>query len=73
VRYSHKWREGDVVIVDNLAVAHRAAPGAHTLDAGLRILHRTTVQSSQGMAVQVDPIKPMLKAPKAKHLKLNKQ
>ena len=29
VSYSHKWREGDVVIIDNLAVAHKAAPGAH--------------------------------------------
>ena len=45
VSYSHKWAEGDVVIIDNLAVAHKAAPGAHTLDSGLRILHRTTIKA----------------------------
>lgn len=39
--------EGDVVIIDNLAVAHKAAPGAHTLDSGLRILHRTTILSAR--------------------------
>jgi len=27
VSYSHNWEEGDVIIIDNLAVAHRAAPG----------------------------------------------
>lgn len=47
VSYSHKWREGDVVIIDNLAVAHKASPGAHTLASGLRILHRTTILSSR--------------------------
>ena len=46
VSYSHKWSEGDVIIIDNLAVAHKAAPGAHTLQSGLRILHRTTILSS---------------------------
>ena len=47
VSYSHRWREGDVIIIDNLAVAHKAAPSAHTLASGLRILHRTTVLSSR--------------------------
>jgi len=47
VSYSHKWEEGDVVIIDNLAIAHKAAPGAHTLDSGLRILHRTTILSGR--------------------------
>jgi len=47
VSHSHKWEEGDVVIIDNLAVAHKATPGAHTKAAGLRILHRTTVLSSR--------------------------
>mmetsp|Transcript_134533 Transcript_134533/g.335666 ORF Transcript_134533/g.335666 Transcript_134533/m.335666 type:complete len:410 (-) Transcript_134533:484-1713(-) len=42
VSYNHKWQEGDVIIIDNLAVAHKAMPGAHTADSGLRILHRTT-------------------------------
>lgn len=44
--YSHKWEEGDLLITDNLALVHRAAP--ETLqppsEIGLRILHRTTVE-----------------------------
>jgi len=46
VGYSHKWEEGDVIIIDNLAVAHKATPGAHTAKSGLRILHRTTCKGS---------------------------
>ena len=41
----HEYSEGDCIIIDNLAIAHRASKQAHT-DAntqGLRILHRTTV------------------------------
>jgi len=34
---------GDMVLVDNLAVAHRATPQAHSPEAGLRILQRTTM------------------------------
>ena len=45
VSYSHDWKEGDVIVVDNLAVAHKASPGAHTIESGLRILHRTTIKS----------------------------
>ena len=33
---------GDLLLLDNLAVSHRAVPSAHDPDAGLRILHRTT-------------------------------
>ena len=36
-----------MIIIDNLAVAHKAAPGAHTLASGLRILHRTTILSDR--------------------------
>lgn len=46
VSVSHQWQEGDVIVIDNLAVAHKAAPGAHTASSGLRILHRTTVQGA---------------------------
>jgi taurine dioxygenase len=38
--YRHKWRAGDLVVVDNFAVAHCATP-AHPN--ALRVLHRTTV------------------------------
>jgi len=47
IRYNHKWQQGDVVIIDNLAVAHKAMPGAHKASSGLRILHRTTIKGSQ--------------------------
>ena len=50
---SHDYREGDMVVIDNLAVAHRASPEAHyeAGTQGLRVLHRTTVA---GM-VPLDP------------------
>jgi alpha-ketoglutarate-dependent taurine dioxygenase len=38
--YRHKWRAGDLVVVDNFAAAHCATP-AHPN--ALRVLHRTTV------------------------------
>lgn len=43
--YELEWHEGDFAIIDNLAVAHYAVPGTQkpVHEAGLRILHRTTV------------------------------
>jgi alpha-ketoglutarate-dependent taurine dioxygenase len=38
--YRHKWRTGDLVVVDNFALAHRATPANPSV---LRVLHRTTV------------------------------
>jgi taurine dioxygenase len=38
--YRHKWRAGDLVVVDNLAGAHCATPANPS---ALRVLHRTTV------------------------------
>lgn len=58
VSVSHKWREGDVVVIDNLAVAHKAAPGAHVASSGLRILHRTTCKGT----APLDP-EPSLRLP----------
>eukprot|EP00013_Stygamoeba_regulata_P024050 CAMPEP_0177656756 /NCGR_PEP_ID=MMETSP0447-20121125/15765_1 /TAXON_ID=0 /ORGANISM="Stygamoeba regulata, Strain BSH-02190019" /LENGTH=359 /DNA_ID=CAMNT_0019160953 /DNA_START=249 /DNA_END=1328 /DNA_ORIENTATION=+ len=42
---SYEYQAGDLVMIDNLAISHRAAPQAHMSTAvqGLRILHRTTV------------------------------
>eukprot|EP00928_Gymnodinium_smaydae_P090950 TRINITY_DN7465_c0_g2_i1.p1 TRINITY_DN7465_c0_g2~~TRINITY_DN7465_c0_g2_i1.p1 ORF type:complete len:370 (+),score=58.73 TRINITY_DN7465_c0_g2_i1:120-1229(+) len=60
ISYNHKWAEGDVIVIDNLAVAHKAMPGAHKADSGLRILHRTTCLGSAAL----DP-KPELRLPKA--------
>ena len=34
---------GDVLLLDNLAVAHRATPEAHDPAGALRVLHRTTL------------------------------
>ena len=37
---------GDLVVVDNIAVAHRATSKAHDASAGVRVLHRTTVDGT---------------------------
>ena len=44
-RIDHQYKEGDCIVIDNLAVAHRASPDAHkgVASQGLRVLHRTTV------------------------------
>jgi taurine dioxygenase len=38
--YRHKWRLGDLIVVDNFAVAHHATPANPS---ALRILHRTSI------------------------------
>ena len=42
----HHYQDGDCIIIDNLAIAHRASVEAHSCPTkqGLRILHRTTVK-----------------------------
>jgi taurine dioxygenase len=47
-----EYRDDDCVFVDNLAVAHRAAPDAHrpAAEQGLRILHRSTVRGVAPLA-----------------------
>jgi len=42
-KISHKWTSGDLLIMDNLAVAHRASPGTQDLSAGTRIMRRVTL------------------------------
>jgi alpha-ketoglutarate-dependent taurine dioxygenase len=46
--YSHKWREGDFIITDNLAVGHEASPDTQLprSEVGLRVMHRTTVRGT---------------------------
>lgn len=46
--YSHKWREGDFIITDNLAVGHEACPDTQLprSEVGLRVMHRTTVKGT---------------------------
>jgi taurine dioxygenase len=43
---TYEYRSNDCVFIDNLAVAHRAAPEAHRPadEQGLRIMHRSTVR-----------------------------
>lgn len=43
---TYEYQEHDCVFIDNLAVAHRAAPEAHRPvdEQGLRIMHRSTVR-----------------------------
>ncbi|MDZ7826637.1 MAG: TauD/TfdA family dioxygenase [Gammaproteobacteria bacterium] len=49
---AHEYRENDCVFIDNLAVAHRAAPTAHlpAEEQGLRIMHRSTVRGVRDLA-----------------------
>ena len=44
-RYIHQWQPGDLVIIDNLAVAHMASPGTQydRKEVGLRVMHRVTI------------------------------
>ena len=43
---AYEYEDNDCVFIDNLAVAHRAAPEAHlsAREQGLRIMHRSTVR-----------------------------
>jgi taurine dioxygenase len=45
VHFAHRYQEGDLVVFDNLAVAHMGHPSAygHPCPENLRILHRTCV------------------------------
>lgn len=47
-----EYQENDCVFIDNLAVAHRAAPEAHmpAEKQGLRIMHRSTVKGVKDLA-----------------------
>ena len=49
---AYEYEENDCVFIDNLAVAHRAAPEAHlpVEEQGLRIMHRSTVRGVQDLA-----------------------
>jgi len=48
-RVEHVYSENEVLVLDNLAVAHRASPLARDAAAGLRILHRTTVEGAHDL------------------------
>jgi len=47
--YSHNWQKsGDLIISDNLAVAHQAGPISKSVaESGLRVLHRVTVLGTE--------------------------
>ncbi|MEQ9258691.1 MAG: TauD/TfdA family dioxygenase [Roseovarius sp.] len=51
-----EYEENDCVFIDNLAVAHRAAPEAHmpAEQQGLRIMHRSTVRGVKDLAPGFD-------------------
>lgn len=46
---NYQYNQGDFIVIDNLAVGHRASPEAHKSaeEQGLRIMHRTTVEATQ--------------------------
>ncbi|XP_064626998.1 alpha-ketoglutarate-dependent taurine dioxygenase-like [Lineus longissimus] len=49
IQYSHKWKPGDFIFSDNLAVAHEASPHSQLPreEAGLRVLHRVTIKGTR--------------------------
>lgn len=49
---AYEYQENDCIFIDNLAVAHRAAPEAHlpAEKQGLRIMHRSTVRGVEDLA-----------------------
>ena len=53
---AYEYHENDCVFIDNLAVAHRAAPEAHmpVEQQGLRIMHRSTVKGIKDLAPAFD-------------------
>jgi len=53
---AYEYEANDCVFIDNLAVAHRAAPEAHLNpeEQGLRIMHRSTVRGVQPLAPGFD-------------------
>jgi len=63
---NYEYESNDCLFIDNLAVAHRAAPEAHlpANKQGLRIMHRSTVQAVQslkplyGLPIQLDIYSP---------------
>lgn len=57
---NYEYKEGDLIVIDNLAIGHKAAPEAHKSaeEQGLRILHRTTVRATH-------PFKPGFGLPQA--------
>jgi len=53
---AYEYEANDCVFIDNLAVAHRAAPEAHlpAEEQGLRIMHRSTVRGVHPLAPDFD-------------------
>ena len=49
---AYEYQPRDCIFIDNLAVAHRAAPEAHlpAAEQGLRIMHRSTVRGTRDFA-----------------------
>merc|ERR1719397_139154 len=45
LQYRHEYRQGDLVITDNLAVGHEASPDTQLApeEIGLRVMHRVTL------------------------------
>lgn len=54
--YTHEWRAGDTLLVDNLQVAHLAPPESQLPReaVGLRVLHRVVVAGVEGLRGLVD-------------------
>jgi alpha-ketoglutarate-dependent taurine dioxygenase len=46
--YRHIWKAGDLMMIDNLAVAHKATPGTQVVhEDGVRVMRRVTLANKQ--------------------------
>ena len=66
VVYRHEWRTGDLVLCDNLAVAHLAPPETQspTEELGLRVLHRIVTAGVDPLVPLSDSTRPRQAAPR---------
>ena len=50
--YAHRWKKGDLLVIDNMAVAHFATPGTQDRSRGDRVMRRVNVQFTSIRAPQ---------------------
>jgi len=56
--YSHEWRDGDFLVLENPSLAHIAGPGSqtHASFSGLRLMRRNTVLGSHKPSRTLDQL-----------------
>ena len=52
--HRHKWTAGSLLMLDNLALAHKASPGTQNDDGDVRILRRVTLAGKRPLRRRSD-------------------